>query len=195
MRPSPQPSASGNLPTDNRQPIEPEKIVVATNGIPAALTDVRIPKECVWERGQTCFIRERFIWSGDTSCLHEVCRAGWQPSDCSLQLYIQKGGHPVFAIRDINRQQTYLPATKPLSGAGTHTLTGIRTKDGIYLSVNDGPAAVAPITRGVAPLDRPGKVTFDTPPLKPMDRIVSFEMGTGWPVNVPKPLTLMEMMK
>ena len=169
---------------------EPEKVMFATNGVPAVLTDVRIPKECVWERGQTCFIRARFVWSGDTSCLQEVCRAGWLPSDCSLQLYIQKGGHPNFSIRDINWQQTYLPATRPLSGAGEHTLTGIRTKEAIYLSVDDGPAAVASITRSVAPLDRPGKVAFAAPVFKPMDRIVSFELGTGWPTNVPKPLTL-----
>ena len=169
---------------------EPEKIMFATNGVPAALTDVNIPKECVWNREQTCFIRARFGWSGDTNCLQEVCRAGWLPSDCSLQLYVQKGGHPNFSIRDINWQQTYLPATRPLSGAGEHTLTGIRTKEAIYLSVDDGPAAVAPITRSVAPLDRPGKVAFAAPVFKPMDRIVSFELGTGWPTNVPKPLTL-----
>ena len=129
------------------------------------------------------------------NCLQEVCRAGWLPSDCSLQLYIQKGGHPNFSIRDINWQQTYLPATKSLSGAGEHTLTGIRTKDAIYLSVDNAPAAVAPITRGVAPLDRPGKVAFAAPAFTPMDRIVSFELGTGWPSNVSKPLTLKELMK
>ena len=187
--------APTRLPTTNYQLTEPEKIVFATNGVPAALTDVYIPKECVWKREQTCFIRARFIWSGDTSCLQEVCRAGWLPSDCSLQLYIQKGGHPNFSIRDINWQQTYLPATRPLSGAGEHTLTGIRTKDSIYLSIDGGPAAVAPITRGVAPLDRPGKVAFAAPAFKPMDRIVSFELGTGWPTNVPKPLTLKDLMR
>ena len=169
---------------------EPEKVVFATNGVPAVLTDVRIPANCVIGRGETCFIRARFVWSGETNCLQEVCRAGWLPSDCSLQLYIQKGGHPNFSIRDINWQQTYLPATRPLSGAGEHTLTGIRTKEAIYLSVDDGPAAVAPITRGVAPLARPGKVAFAAPAFKPMDRIVSFELGTGWPANVPKPLAL-----
>ena len=117
------------------------------------------------------------------------------PSDCSLQLYIQKGGHPNFSIRDINWQQTYLPATKPLVGAGEHTLTGIRTKDAIYLSVDDAPASVAPITRGVAPLDRPGKVAFAAPAFKPMDRIISFELGTGWPANVPRPMTLGDLLK
>ena len=195
MRLSPQPSVDGNPPIANCQLIEPEKVMLATNGIPASLTDVRIPKECVWGRGQTCFIRERFVWSGDTSCLQEVCRAGWLPSDCSIQLYIQKGGHPNFSIRDINWQQTYLPATRPLSGAGEHTLTGIRTANGIYLSIDDGPVAVAPITRGVAPLDRPGKVAFAAPAFKPMDRIVSFELGTGWPANVPKPPTLKDLMR
>ena len=172
---------------------EPEKVMFSTNGVPAALVDVRIPPECVIERGETCFIRISFIWSGDTNCLQEVGRAGWLPSDCSLQLYIQKGGHPNFSIRDINWQQTYLPATRPLSGAGEHTLTGIRTKEAIYLSVDDSPAAVAPITRGVAPLARPGKVAFAAPAFKPMDRIVSFELGTGWPANVPKPLALGEL--
>ena len=169
--------------------------MLATNGVPTALTDVRIPKACVWGRGQTCFIRVKFVWSGDTSCLQEVCRAGWLPSDCSIQLYIQKGGHPNFSIRDINWQQTYLPATRPLSGAGEHTLTGIRTANGIYLSIDDGPVAVAPITRGVAPLDRPSKVAFAAPAFKPMDRIVSFELGTGWPANVPKPPTLKDLMR
>lgn len=169
---------------------EPEKVRFSTNGVPAELTDVRIPANCVIGRGETCFIRARFVWSGETNCLQEVCRAGWLPSDCSLQLYVQKGGHPNFSIRDINWQQTYLPATRPLSGAGEHTLTGVRTKEAIYLSVDDGPAAVAPITRGVAPLDRPGKVAFAAPAFKPMDRIVSFELGTGWPTNVPTPMAL-----
>ena len=174
---------------------EPEKMLFATNGVPAELTDVRLPQDCVIAREQTCFIRARFVWSGDASCLQEVCRAGWHPSDCSLQLYVQKGGHPNFSIRDINMQQTYLPATRPLSGAGEHTLTGIRTKDGIYLSVDDGPPAVAPITRGVAPLAKPGKAAFSARAFKPMEKIVSFELGTGWPANVPKPLTLKELMK
>jgi hypothetical protein len=187
--------APTQLPTTNYQLTEPEKVMLATNGVPTALTDVRIPKACVWGRGQTCFIRVKFVWSGDTSCLQEVCRAGWLPSDCSIQLYIQKGGHPNFSIRDINWQQTYLPATRPLSGAGEHTLTGIRTANGIYLSIDDGPVAVAPITRGVAPLDRPGKVAFAAPAFKPMDRIVSFELGTGWPANVPKPPTLKDLMR
>ena len=172
---------------------EPEKVLFSTNGVPAKLTDVRIPADCVIGRDETCFIRARFVWNGDTSCLQDVCRAGWLPSDCSLQLYIQKGGHPNFSIRDINWQQTYLPATRPLTGAGEHTLTGIRTKDGIYLSVDDAPAAPAPITRGVAPLNRPGKVAFVAPAFKPMDRIVSFEIGKGWPTNVPKPLALDEL--
>ncbi len=187
--------APTQLPTTNYQLTEPEKVMLATNGVPTALTDVRIPKACVWGRGQTCFIRVKFVWSGDTSCLQEVCRAGWLPSDCSIQLYIQKGGHPNFSIRDINWQQTYLPATRPLSGAGEHTLTGIRTANGIYLSIDDGPVAVAPITRGVAPLDRPSKVAFAAPAFKPMDRIVSFELGTGWPANVPKPPTLKDLMR
>ena len=182
-------------PTPTPQLISPEKVVLATNGVPAALTDGCVPKECVWKRDQTCFIRARFVWSGETDCLQEVCRAGWLPSDCSLQLYVHKGGYPNFSIRDINWQQTYLPATRPLSGAGEHTLTGIRTKDAIYLSVDDGPAAVAPITHGVAPLDSPGKVAFAAPAFKPMDRIVSFELGTGWPSNVPKPLTLGDMVR
>ena len=195
MRPCPLSTFNPQPSTFNSQLIEPEKVMFATNGVPAALTDVRIPQECVWKREQTCFIRAKFIWSGETNCLQEVCRAGWLPSDCSLQLYIQKGGHPNFSIRDINWQQTYLPATKSLSGAGEHTLTGIRTKDAIYLSVDNAPAAVAPITRGVAPLDRPGKVAFAAPAFKPMDRIVSFELGTGWPSNVSKPLTLKELMK
>ena len=175
------------LPTTNYQLTEREKVMFVTNGVPAELTDVRLPASCVLGREQTCFIRARFIWNGDVSCLQDVCRAGWLPSDCSLQLYIQKGGHPNFSIRDINWQQTYLPATRPLSGAGEHVLTGIRTKDAIYLSVDDGPPSVAPITRGATSLDRPGKVAFAAPAFKPMDRIVLFELGTGWPSNVPKP--------
>ena len=195
MRPCPLPTTNDQRPTTNDQLIEPERVVLATNGVPAALTDVRIPQKCVWKREQTCFICAKFIWSGETNCLQEVCRAGWLPSDTSLQLYIQKGGHPNFSIRDLNWQQTYLPATRPLSGAGAHTLTGIRTKDAIYLSVDNAPAAVAPITRGVAPLARPGEVAFAAPAFKPMDRIVSFELGTGWPTNVPKPLMLKDMMR
>ena len=183
------------LPTANYQQSQPERVVFSTNGVPSTLTDVPLPADCVIGREETCFIRARFAWNGDTSCLQDVCRAGWLPSDCSLQLYIQKGGHPNFSIRDINWQQTYLPATKPLVGAGEHTLTGIRTKDSIYLSVDDAPASVAPITRGVAPLDRPGKVAFAAPAFKPMDRIISFELGTGWPANVPRPMTLGDLLK
>ena len=179
--------------TSTALPLEPEKVLFSTNGVPAELTDVRIPVNCIIRREETCFIRARFVWNGDTSCLQDVCRAGWLPSDCSLQLYIQKGGHPNFSIRDINWQQTYLPATRPLSGAGEHTLTGIRTKDGIYLSVDDAPAAPAPITRGAAPLMRPGKVAFSASGFKPMDKIVSFEIGKGWPTNVPKPIALNEL--
>ena len=172
--------------------ITPERVLFSTNGIPSALTDVRLPPGCSFGRDDTCFIRARFVWSGETNCLQDVCRAGWQPSNCSLQLYIQKGGHPNFSIRDINWRQTYLPATRPLSGAGEHTLTGVRTKDAIYLSVDNGPAAVAPITHGVAPLGKPCKVAFAAPAFKPMDRIVSFELGAGWPANVPKPLHFTE---
>ena len=181
------PTAKSQLPTANCHHPNSEKVLFSTNGVPSALTDVRIPKECVVGRDETCFIRARFAWNGDVSCLQDVCRAGWLPSDCSLQLYVQKGGHPNFSIRDVNWQQTYLPATRPLSGAGEHTLTGIRTKDAIYLSVDDGPASVAPITRNAAPLDRPGKVAFSAIGFKPMDRIVSFEIGKGWPSNVPIP--------
>ena len=174
-------------------PFESERVLFSTNGMPAELTDVRIPADCIIGRDATCFIRARFVWSGDVSCLQDVCRAGWLPSDCSLQLYIQKGGYPNFSIRDINWQQTYIPATKPLSGRGEHVLTGIRTKDAIYLSVDGGPAAPAPITRGAAPLSRPGKVAFSASGFKPMERIVSFEIGKGWPSNVPRPLCLKDL--
>ena len=74
-------------------------------------------------------------------------------------------------------------------------MTGIRTKEAIYLSVDDSPAAVAPIMRGVAPLARPGKVAFAAPAFKPMDRIISFELGKGWPTNVQRPLALKTLMK
>ena len=188
-------TANYQLPTANYQLSQPERVIFSTNGLPSTLTDVPLPAGCVIGREETCFIRARFAWNGDTSCLQDVCRAGWLPSGCSLQLYIQKGGHPNFSIRDINWQQTYLPATKQLVGAGEHTLTGVRTKDAIYLSVDDAPASVAPITRGVAPLNRPGKVAFAAPAFKPMDRIISFELGKGWPTNAPKPLTLKELMK
>ena len=183
------------LSTTNYQLSQPERVVFTTNGVPSELTDVRLPADCVIGREETCFIRARFAWNGDTSCLQDVCRVGWLPSDCSLQLYVQKGGHPNFSIRDINWQQTYLPATKPLVGAGEHTLTGVRTKYAIYLSVDGAPASVAPITRGVAPLTRPGKVAFVAPAFKPMDRIISFELGKGWPTNVPRPMALGDLLK
>ncbi len=170
---------------------EPGRVAFSTNGVPADLMNVELPKSCTWGR-RTCFIRARFVWDGDAKCLQDVCRAGWHPVNSSLQLYI-KDGYANFSVRDINWNQTYLPARKRLSGAGEHSLVGIRTQDAMYFSVDGGPVSTAYLLRNVASLDKPDKMMFQASGFRPQKKILSCEIGTGWPGDVPKPLTLVEL--
>ena len=69
----------------------------------------------------------------------------------------------------------------PLAKAGVCEITGIRSKNRLWLSV-DGAEPICAEYNGLIALDHPQKMSIGSG-LLPKSRLLSLEVGRGWPAN------------
>jgi len=137
-------------------------------------------------RDKTLFCRLTADFDG-TDKFQPVFFGGYRTASMGLMLFF-KGGHAYFATRDIH--DTAFAVSDPVRlEKGRHRLTGIRGGDGVvYLSVDGRPPVSLGCSRGVIACDGPAKMDFFPLPAETAGRaITDFQIGGGWPANVPRP--------
>ena len=147
---------------------------------------------------ETVFVRAEVEWSGDQAKVFQrVLWAKYGPKSHDGINFIFYMQAPTLAICDAydsdlldrnmpeqTKMQIEAPAGVP---KGTYVLTGIRSKDMVYLSVN-GAEPTGRIPRWApADLSHPDRLVF-AENLGGAAKVKKVEFGRGWPRNVPKPL-------
>ena len=102
-----------------------------------------------------------------------------------FQLYFALNGRPHVGTRNTTGHHVCLHTRDPLAKAGVYEITGIRSKNRLWLSV-DGAEPICAEYNGLIALDHPQKMSIGSG-LLPKSRLLSLEVGRGWPANVPVP--------
>ncbi len=171
---------------------EPERVVVScgnmTNGMYAALGD-----DCRFGTERTFFVRAEFDLGREAPATHDVVRGAYKESHLGFHLYFSKGT-PNFGTRDRNGRHFRVFSGTRFDGR-KGVMTGIRTKDGIYLHVEGRGLYSKGLTRGAISLDHPIRMDTGVALEKAVKIVRKVEVGTGWPVNVPKPFAGEELFR
>ena len=174
---------------------EPERVVWTAQGLPDVKLSRPLDGACALGAERTAFIRVRFRWGGDLKApVEQFAAAVYGASDQAFQLYRDKKGLPSFGVRTAANQFAYVQAKEPMKEPGEYVLTGVRAGGAIYISVNGAWPNRQVLSRGMLPLADP--VRFETGKgFGPGTEMVSAEIGTGWPKEVPPALSRQEVMR
>lgn len=146
---------------------------------------VPLPATCAFGSDQTFFIRAKVDWDGDASRFQVMTFGRYAEHPLGFQLYFALNGRPHVGTRNLTGHHVCLHTRDPLAKAGVHEITGIRSKDRLWLSV-DGAEPICAEFNGVIALDHPQKMAIGSE-LLPKSRLLSLEVARGWPANVPEP--------
>ena len=146
---------------------------------------VPLPATCAFGSDQTFFIRAKVDWDGDASRFQVMTFGRYAEHPLGFQLYFALNGRPHVGTRNLTGHHVCLHTRDPLAKAGVHEITGIRSKDRLWLSV-DGAEPICAEFNGLIALDHPQKMAIGSE-LLPKSRLLSLEVGRGWPANVPEP--------
>ena len=157
---------------------------------------VPLPAACAFGDDQTFFVRAKVDWDGDASRFQVMAFGRYAEHPLGFQLYFALNGRPHVGTRDANGHHVCLHTREPLAKAGVYEITGIRSKGRLWLYVDDGgragarPSPAEPICAefgdGLIALDHPQQMAIGSG-LLPKSRLLSLEVGRGWPANVPVP--------
>ncbi|MBR0056544.1 MAG: hypothetical protein IJP66_04380, partial [Kiritimatiellae bacterium] len=113
---------------------------------------------------------------GDGAAARTFLTAAYAEHPRALQLYAS-GGQIWFVSFD--HAGKFFASKAPLpSGSNEISVVAARTPTRLLLSVNGAPPAVT-FTGGALPLDTPRRIAIGAD-------VASLEIGTGWPVELPK---------
>ena len=146
---------------------------------------VPLPATCAFGSDQTFFIRAKVDWDGDASRFQVMTFGRYAEHPLGFQLYFALNGRPHVGTRNLTGHHVCLHTRDPLAKAGVREITGIRSKDRLWLSV-DGAEPICAEFNGLIALDHPQKMAIGSE-LLPKSRLLSLEVGRGWPTNVPEP--------
>ena len=157
---------------------------------------VPLPAACAFGDDQTFFVRAKVDWDGDASRFQVMAFGRYAEHPLGFQVYFALNGRPHVGTRDANGHHVCLHTREPLAKAGVYEITGIRSKGRLWLYVDDGgragarPSPAEPICAefgdGLIALDHPQQMAIGSG-LLPKSRLLSLEVGRGWPANVPVP--------
>ena len=165
--------------------MDAEKVLYAgTNFAHAA--QIPLPASCAFGDDQTFFIRAKVDWDGDASRFQTIVFGRYAEHALGFQLYFALNGRPHVGTRDATGRHVCLHTREPLVKAGERIITGIRSKGRLWLSVDDADPICAEFGGGLIALDHPQKMAVGNG-LLPKSRLLSLEVGRGWPANVPTP--------
>lgn len=171
---------------------EPERLLLAktnmTNSMSAALGD-----DFKFGSDRTFFVRAEFDYDGDISKNHDIVHGIYKESHIGFHLYLIKGT-PNFGTRYPDNRHLHICSNGKFKDRHG-MLTGIRTKDAIYLYVEGGGFYSKGLGKGAIALDHPIRVEVGNALSGSVSLVRKLDIGTGWPVNVPKPFAGEELFK
>lgn len=174
---------------------EPERVLLA-HGDMENKTTVALGDSLKFGSDRTFFVRAEFDYDGDASLYQDVVRGAYEESDRGFNLYLAMG-IPHFGTRDTHNQHFRVYSGERFR-KGHGVLTGIRTRDALYLYVEgdaDGNMLYSKgMSRGAIALDHPKQMVVGGT-FKTKSRVRKIEVGTGWPANVPKPFNGEELFR
>ena len=148
------------------------------------------PEQVVWRKGEpfagerlafgderTFFARVKVALS-DEDAMMPLLRAYYAESNQAFQLYRDKEWHFAFATRTAGNRFHWVRWMDRVPPDATVTVVGIRTAAATYLSIDGAwPVRMASYL-GTLDLRHPERIELDK-------GVVSAEVGTGWPSDVP----------
>ncbi|MBR4652620.1 MAG: PD40 domain-containing protein [Kiritimatiellae bacterium] len=174
---------------------EAEKVFFSERPVARRHFSAKATSGFVLGAGRTFFVRTRIRWtgkpfSGDATVIsakYDEC------SQVAFRLVMQDSV-PNFWWLNRDRQAVRVPMPGPLE-PGEHEITAVRTATVVYLSVDGSEPILQQMREGHLPLDHPrGMGTGSIFERDDDKRVLSIEVGTGWPVNVPKPATRRDLL-
>ena len=148
-------------------------------------SSIPLPASCAFGADQTFFIRAKVDWDGDANRFQVIAFGAYAEHSLGFQLYFALNGRPHVGTRNTTGHHVCLHTRDPLAKAGVCEITGIRSKNRLWLSV-DGAEPICAEYNGLIALDHPQKMSIGSG-LLPKSRLLSLEVGRGWPANVPEP--------
>lgn len=146
---------------------------------------VPMPEDAVFGTTKTLFIRAKVVWNGVQPSQEILC-ASYGEHRAGFQLYISEVGKPTMVSRNAIMLWQYVAWQKPLVPGREYELTGIRTDGALWISVDGGPAERVVLGAGQITLDHPETFMIGNG-FTAGSEIRMVEVGSGWPVNVPRP--------
>lgn len=169
---------------DIRDEAEPENVLWSVRDISSETSlDIAGDARFAFGDDKSLFLRAK-VRFGESGGVRLVLTGCYAEHPRAIQLYCANG-EIHFATRD--HAGKYFAVRAPLAlkpDGASHTLLAIRTPTRLLLSV-DGTPPQQEFTGGALPLDTPQRLVIGTG-LAQGDAIDSFEIGGGWPNELPK---------
>ena len=186
------PFGAADLPTnavadeESRIYDEPERIVWRSEEKPDYPATVPMTAAFNFGKERTFFVRAKVRYTTSDTRFRHFLTGEYEGAKLGFELFIDRN-RPKFGVRDGGGAYMGVMADIVLEPGREYMLTGIRTTESLYIYV-DGMTLQELKFSTTYSLDRPIRMEVG-PTLSGKDEILLGEVGTGWPSNVPHPVT------
>lgn len=186
------PFAAADLPTgtvvdeESRIFDEQERIVWRSAETPNYPATVPMTDAFKFGAESTFFVRAKVRYTPSDTRFRHFLTGEYEGAKLGFELFIDRN-RPKFGVRDGGGAYMGVMADIVFEPGREYTLTGIRTAGSLYVYV-DGMTLQELKFSTTYSLDRPIRMEVG-PTLSGKDEILLGEVGTGWPSNVPHPIT------
>lgn len=186
------PFGAADLPTnavadeESRIYDEPERIVWRSEEKPDYPATVPMTEAFNFGKERTFFVRAKVHYTTSDTRFRHFLTGEYEGAKLGFELFIDRN-RPKFGVRDGGGAYMGVMADMVFEPGREYTLTGIRTAESLYVYV-DGMTLQELKFSTTYSLDHPIRMEVG-PTLSGKDEILLGEVGTGWPSNVPHPIT------
>ena len=165
---------------------EPERIVWRSAEKPNYPATVPMTEAFKFGAENTFFVRAKVRYTPSETRFRHFLTGEYEGAKLGFELFIDRN-RPKFGVRDGGGAYMGVMADIVFEPGREYMLTGIRTAGSLYIYV-DGMTLQEMKFSTTYSLDRPIRLEVG-PTLSGKDEILLGEVGTGWPANVPHPVT------
>ena len=165
---------------------EPERIVWRSAEKPDYPATVPMTETFKFGKERTFFVRAKVRYTPSSTRFRHFLTGEYEGAKLGFELFIDRN-RPKFGVRDGGGAYMGVMADIVFEPGREYRLTGIRTAGSLYIYV-DGMSLQELKFSTTYSLNRPIRMEVG-PTLSGKDEILLGEVGTGWPSNVPHPVT------
>ena len=186
------PFAAADLPTgtvvdeESRIFDEQERIVWRSAETPNYPATIPMTEAFNFGKERTFFVRAKVRYTTSDTRFRHFLTGEYEGAKLGFELFIDRN-RPKFGVRDGGGAYMGVMADIVFEPGREYTLTGIRTAEALSIYV-EGKTLQEMKFSTTYPLDSPIRLEVG-PTLSGKDEILLGEVGTGWPSNVPHPVT------